>query len=84
MANGSSLHRISIIKFLLTNKKCKSISISYDSAIPGIIIAILIATTVSDPAKDKKYEILMGNIDDDDDDDGGGDSAGEVNVDEAP
>ena len=31
-----------------------------------MIIAILIAMTVSDPAKDERYEILMGNIDDDD------------------
>ena len=46
-------------------KSCKSISILYDSAVPGLIIAILIATTVSDPAKDERYEILMGNIDDD-------------------
>ena len=43
--------------------------IYYYSAIPGIIIAILIATTVSDPAKDERYEIVIGNIDDDDDDD---------------
>ena len=31
-------------------------------------MAILIAMTVSDPAKDEKYEVLMGNIDDVDDD----------------
>ena len=67
-SNGQQFFIKYIIKLLRTDKKCKSISILYDSAIPGIIIAILIATTVSDPAKDKKYEILMGNIDDDDDD----------------
>ena len=58
-----------IIIFYLLIKSYKSISILYDSAIPGIIVAILTATTVSDPAKDERYEILMGNIDDDYDDD---------------
>ena len=41
----------------------------YDSAIPGIIIAILIATTVSDPAKDERYQISVSTTDDEDDKD---------------
>ena len=43
--------------------------ISYDSAIPGIIIAVLIATTVSDPAKDERYQISVSTTDDEDDKD---------------
>ena len=35
------------------------------SAIPGIVMAVLIATTVSDPAKDDRYKIPVSTVADD-------------------
>ena len=49
------IHLLSRSKTINSKYKCNKIYLS--SAIPGIVMAVLIATTVSDPAKDDRYKI---------------------------